>query len=298
MVTDLDDDIIMVSDPFLNRVKRALTSAALLISAYILVFLLQQFITGGLCLLFGYNPKITYNDIGNLPFEYNHWSFLRVLVIFSSGPVICLLAGILFYDFFNQLSGTGSLYRFFFLWLSICSINLFLAFLLLSPLGVDRYFSGLYVGFSIVATWTHMGYVVTSPLALIAAAASIFMGFFLFDSLMKFSFSSRLLQTPRGQRKMIFQLFIMPVFVAAPALMALTTFKSSLLHAVLLLNLLLMSIGLFINVGRTSQDIVVFKQDILNVIPVTWLCLAAVIYMAVWFFLRDDELSIFSRSLF
>ena len=292
------DDNITVPDPVVNRVKRVLTSATLFIAAYIPVFLLQQFITGGLCLIFGYNPKITYNDIGNLPFEYTSWSFLRVLIIFSSGPVICLLIGIFLIDFFNQLRGKRSLFRFFILWMATCCLNLFLGFILFSPLGIEQYHSGLYVGFSIVGTWTRMGFIVTSPLALASAAASMLVGYFLFSNIIKFSFSSRLLQTPSGQRKIIVQFFIMPVLLAAPLLIALTTFKSVLLHVALLFNMLLMGMGLFINVGSISRDITVQKNDVLNDFPVTWLLLAASIYLSVWFFLRDDDLLIISRKLF
>lgn len=293
LAEDPDSDEVEVRDPFFNKVKRVVTSATLLILAYLLVFLLQQFITGGLCFLFGYHPKITFNDIGNLPFEYTYWSFLRVLVIFSASPVICLLLAFLALDIFHQQSGRGSLSRFFFLWLAVCCINIFLGFLLLSPLGVDQYYSGLYVGFSIVGTWTRMGLIVTSPLSLASAAVSIFAGYFLFESIMKFSFSSRLLQTSNGQRSIIIQLYLLPVLVAVPVLISLTTFKSMLLHSTLALNLLLISMGLFIGVRRTAQNMLVFKQDVLNTFPLVWLLLTMAVYALIWIFLRGDEQLIF-----
>ncbi len=293
LTEDTHSDEAEVRDPFFNKVKRVITSATLLLLAYLLVFLLQQFITGGLCYLFGYRPEITFNDIGNLPFEYTYWSFLRVLVIFSASPVICLLLAFVALDIFHQQSGQGSLFRLFFLWLAVCCLNIFLGFLLLSPLGVDRYYSGLYVGFSIVGTWTRMGLIVTSPLSLASAAASIFAGYFLFESLMKFSFSSRLLQTSIGQRSMIIQLYFLPVLVAAPVLISLTTFKSMLLHLALVLNLLLISMGLFIGVGRTAQNMLVFKQDVLNTFPIVWLLLAMAVYSFIWIFLRGHEQLIF-----
>lgn len=273
-------------DSFAKQLKRILTSATLLITAYIIAFLLHQYMTGLMCLVFGYDPHISYNHIDNLPFDYRQWTLWRITIIFSSGPLLCLVTGIFFLDFFNSLSGSGTLLRCFMLWCSLCFLNLFFAFLLFSPIAVENYSSNLYTGFSIVGAWWRFGNLMMIPVSFIALTGSILTGFLTGSMFLKFSFSKTLIETYSGRRNILFQLFVLPVFLAAPVIILLSNDKSYLVHLFHIANLLLMSIGMFMGVESESKEMRVYGKDILNVIPFLWLCIAGGLIAAVLFVLN------------
>lgn len=263
-----------MKDTFAGRVKRILTSAVLLIVAYIIAFLLHQYVTGLLCIVYGYNPVISYNHIGNLPNDYKQWTLWSITIIFSCGPLVCLILGIFFLDFFNSMSGSGTLLRFFVLWCAICFLNLFLSFLLVSPIAVENYSSNLYTGFSIVGAWWRMGRLLMLPMAFIAMTGSILVGFLSSSMFVKFSFSKTLIDTFKGRRNILFQLYVAPIFVAAPVVLWLSNDKSYLVHVSHLLNLLLMTVGMFMGAETSSTNARVYGKDVLNTIPVFWIALA------------------------
>ncbi len=263
-----------VKDSFGGRVKRILSSAVLLIVAYITVFLLHQYLTGLLCTAYGYNPVISYNHIDNLPMDYREWTLWRITIIFSSGPLVCLILGIFFLDFFYSMSGSGTLLRCFVLWCSICFLNLFLSFLLVSPIAVENYSSNLYTGFSIVGAWWRLGKILMIPFSFVAMTGSIMAGYMTSDMFMKFSFSKTLIDTFKGRRNILFQLYVAPILVAAPVVLWLSNDKSYLVHVSHLINLLLMTIGMFMGAESLSGTARVFGKDVLNTIPVFWITLA------------------------
>ncbi len=285
---EIDIDVfgkIDVPDPFLNQLKRVLTSSILIIPAYIIAYLTQQYIIGAACMIFGYDPSIDYNHIQNLPFDYREWSFIRVTLIFSSGPLLCFIIGLFFLDFFNSLRGRDALYRTFVLWLGICYVNILFGFLLFSPVGVSEFNSVFYKGFSIVGTWWRMNGILMIPIALIGIAATIITGYLLFDKFLKFSFSHRLIYFLSGRRKIIVQFFLLPLLVAAPVLLSLSDSKVIPIHAMLLLNLMIMGIGMYFSADTLEQDTKVSGNDVLNAFPVFWYGVAISVYALVWIFL-------------
>jgi len=273
-------------DTFLHQLKRVFTSAILLTISYVLFFLVHQFITAGLCKAFGYEPVITYNHIGNLPMEYQAWSVKRITLIFSSGPLVCLLAGIFFLDLFNSLTGKGTLLRFSVLWAAICGINLFCAFLLLSPIAVENFSSDLYTGFSIVGAWWRLGRLLMIPVSFLAMTGSVLLGYFIGDMFLKFSFSRTLIDSCGGRRKVILQLYFLPVLAAAPVLLSLTSERSFLLHCFLLLSLLITGIGMIVGADSDKKSLRVYGKDVLNTVPVLWLALTVALIGYIWFFFR------------
>lgn len=263
-----------VKDSFAGRIKRIITSAVLLLVAYIIAFLLHQYMTGLLCIAYGYEPVISYNFIDNLPDDYRQWTLWRITIIFSSGPLLCLILGIFFLDFFNSLTGRGTLLRFFVLWCAICFLNLFLSFLLVSPIAVENYSSNLYTGFSIVGAWWRMGRLLMMPMAFIALTGSILIGYLTSSMFVKFSFSKTLIDTFKGRRNILFQLYVAPILVAAPVILWLSSDKSYLVHVSHLFNLLLMTVGMFMGAENLSPNSRVYGKDVLNTIPVLWIALA------------------------
>ncbi|MDZ4846127.1 MAG: hypothetical protein SH857_11320 [Chitinophagales bacterium] len=274
-------------DSFGGRVKRILTSAVLLLVAYIIAFLLHQYATGLLCIVYGFHPVISYNHISNLPNDYREWTLWSITIIFSSGPLICLIVGIFFLDFFNSMSGRGTLLRCFTLWCSICFLNLFFSFLLVSPIAVENYSSNLYTGFSIVGAWWRFGRLMMIPLAFVALTGSILVGFLTGTMFLKFSFSKTLIETYSGRRNILFQLYLLPVLLAAPVVLFLSNDKSYLVHVSHLINLFLMSVGMMMGVENISKEMRVYGKDILNAIPVFWLALAGGLISLIVFVLES-----------
>ena len=86
-------------DSLKNKTLRVFTSSLAFILAFILSnFLLQALITLA-CIGFKYHAKFTYTKIYGLPMDYHAWSRARVIVIFFFMPILCLIGGLLIFNF-------------------------------------------------------------------------------------------------------------------------------------------------------------------------------------------------------
>jgi len=108
-----------------NYFTYTVNSTIVFIIAYLLVYLLNQITI----LIVASNWKLdsvllyydlAFNDYSPL------WSRNNILIVTSSGPIICLLVGFLFYRFFSNRKKVKGILKLFFLWIALHSLNLFL----------------------------------------------------------------------------------------------------------------------------------------------------------------------------
>jgi hypothetical protein len=282
---DIYADISGIDNSIYNKLKRIFTSTVFFIIAYLFVYSINHYFTAGLLIFFDYSPKITFNDFHNLPFHYSFWTKERITVIYSGGPFLCLIIGLITY--YYSKGNSTNLFKLFLFWLYVCFINLFLALIIFSPFGIGRYESEMYKYFAIVISWWRIENLTFVPITILAAFLSIVTGYVLRNELLKFSFSGRISNTIKGRNLIVRQFFIFPLILGAPIVFSLSTHESVRTHIFLFSNLFIISAGFFL---KNEYDLITRvkarKEDILNKVPIIEICFLIALYVFIFFYLR------------
>jgi hypothetical protein len=270
-----------VSDTLLNKLKRILSSAMMLLAAYALVQLLVQAYIYIVSFLLGYTVKFGYHWVSVKPYEYEYWGNMRVFLIYVVPPVLCLIAAYAIQ--FLQLNKMGGVtrMRIFWFWLHTCLVNVFLTQLFIMPVGINGGLTGLYQTFSIAASWFRMDPTFFIPATVVSGSLAIVWGLLMSPKVLKFSFSARLISSLQGKDAIVRQVYLFPVIVAAPVIAVVSNQYSFLMHIVSLMLLILPVLGTIIRHRTDSGVVMCSREDVLNAWPVAELLMAAIIWAAV-----------------
>ncbi len=270
-----------VSDTLLNKLKRVLSSAMMLLAAYALVQLLVQAYIYIVSFLLGYTVKFGYHWVSVKPYEYEYWGNMRVFLIYVIPPVLCLIAAYAIQ--FLQLNKMGGVtrMRIFWFWLHTCLVNVFLTQLFIMPVGINGGLTGLYQTFSIAASWFRMDPTFFIPATVVSGSLAIVWGLLMSPKVLKFSFSARLISSLQGKDAIVRQVYLFPVIVAAPVIAVVSNQYSFLMHIVSLMLLILPVLGTIIRHRTDSGVVMCSREDVLNAWPVAEFLMAAIIWAAV-----------------
>lgn len=148
-----------------DNISITANSTAQYILSYLLVFIIHQAFTALSAVAFNIPIEIDYTKISFLVYKYA-WTFDSVKIIFSSGPVICLILSIFMLVVAIRFKEYDGLLKMFFLWGFVHSINLFLGSAIAGAL--------LGEGFGHVLIWMFMpetGKMIVSLIGLFGLAA-------------------------------------------------------------------------------------------------------------------------------
>ncbi|MBK8659995.1 MAG: hypothetical protein IPN22_14290 [Bacteroidetes bacterium] len=270
-----------VNDSLVNKLKRIVSSATMLLTAYALVQLLVQACIFCVSLLLGYTVKFGYHWVMVKPYEYEYWGNIRVMLIYLLPPILCLIGAYAIQ--FTRLGKDGSVLRIrmFWFWLHACFINVFLTQLFIMPVGINGGLTGLYQTFSIVASWFRMNPTLFVPATVIAGSLAIVWGLLSSPQLLKFSFSARLITSLSGKDAIVRQVYLFPIILAAPVIAVVSNQYSFLMHLVSIMLLILPVLGTIIRHRTDAGVVMCSREDVLNQWPVAELLMAAVIWAAV-----------------
>lgn len=285
------DSKIEINDKLINKVKRVISSALLLVVAFIISNLTLRLLTGIMAKLMGYGVVITFNDVDISPNDYHYWNFGSVLAVHFLPPILCLILGIVLLAV-SAIFDTVKWYNMLIVWLSICLVNVCLSQMLFSPLGAGGESSEFFQTFAVLGTAMGMGWGAMLIFTLASILASMVWGARVCDEVLKFSFSQRILKTQQGKNQVVLQVIVFPVLCAALPLFMLHS-NAKLYHGsnyfpslLTIANLLLISVGLFI---KNSIDFVILEfgeSDALNHIPIIELILAIGAWLGIFIFWR------------
>src|SRR5579862_5045866 len=167
-------------------VRRIFTSAVMLIIAFIMATTLIELIIALLAKFLRYKVKVTYNLVSVFPNDWHYWSKPRVAVVYLTAPVACIVLGFLLFNFLKLNKDWGSRFRPFVFWLSLCLVNMPLAHLLFSPLGIrEAYGLGFYQTFAIVGTWFGLNAEIMGLFAVVSIVLSMAYGLLIRNELLK-----------------------------------------------------------------------------------------------------------------
>jgi hypothetical protein len=255
-------------DNLLNKILRIATSTLFLLTSFILCNGFLQVIIASLAKFLGYGIKLTYNVVGVVPRDWHYWSKTRVTVVYFTAPVIFIVTGGLLFNFLRTHKTWLTAYRLFVFWLMICSLNLALSHLFFSPLGIRGDGGmGYYQTFAIVATWMGLNSGIMSLVAGISIICSIALGVFCRDEVLRFSYSSKLIQKPFGKNSIVFQLYLLPVAICAYPLIMLCSKDNIFPSAFMFGNLVIIWVGMFIRNFNDASIVRCARGDVLNQFP-------------------------------
>jgi hypothetical protein len=122
-------------------------STALYLLSYLFVFVIHQAFTLLAAWIFSYSVEFNYTEITFLVYKYS-WTFDSVKIIYSAGPVFCFMLAIFMIVVAIRFREFDGLFKVFFLWGFVHSINLFLGSAIAGAL--------LGEGFGHVLTWMYI----------------------------------------------------------------------------------------------------------------------------------------------
>lgn len=109
----------------INKVSITANSTAQFLLSYLLVFIIHQGFTTLAAIIFNVPVEVDYTKVNFMVYKYA-WTFDSVKIIFSTGPVICLILSIFMLVVAIKFREYDGLLKMFFLWGFVHSINLFL----------------------------------------------------------------------------------------------------------------------------------------------------------------------------
>ena len=274
-------------DKFGNKLKRIVTSSALFVIAFILSNLLLQTLIAEISRGFKYTVKFSYNVVTVLPWDYHYWSRARILLIYLISPILCLIIGLVIYNFLRTYSNWANVFRLFLFWFALVLVNMVLAQILISPLGTpDNRNNGLYQTFAVVGAWLWINPAIMVMAAIVSLVTSLLSGLVIRNEVMRYSFSRTLINNKKGMDSVVIQVYILPVLVGILPIMSLCTpfnFFPTLMEIV---NLAIISIGIFMMNSIGQTEVRCNKDDVLNHFPFFETGICALIWMGVYFFLK------------
>ncbi len=161
-----------------------LNSTSTFVLAYLFVFYINHFLKVMLAAVFGYPTSFTYNNI-NYFIESYEWTLDSVRLIYSSGPFLLLVLGILSLMVYASMSDEEGRIKIFFVWFTLHAFNFVFSGLMIGNIfthGVGHVFNWLYLNDTLKMIVALIGFfglllsaiVVTKPIA--SSAVSYFNG--------------------------------------------------------------------------------------------------------------------------
>ncbi len=286
-MSDFYDNSIKIEDSAVGKLKRILTSGLIFSICFMLCILILKYVTGIMLLLFDYHPDIRYNRIYNLPNDDpSAWNKKIITLTFSAAPTLCLIIGIFFLSWVNAMKGIISKFRLILLWLSIVFTNTFLSLLFSAGLGTGYIKTALYDFYAPVFLWWRLKTALLAPVSIFALIITFMFGYFICNEFLRFSFTSKINSNKKGKKRFIIQVFFIPILLGSFLVLLLSTEYSFPLHAILLLNYIVMFLGMLLRNETDVMPVRAKKEDVLNSIPFIELLVAGFLWTTILIYLR------------
>lgn len=253
-----------------NHITISINSTALFLISYLFVFFIHQLFTILSALLFNITVELDYTRINFLVYRYA-WTFDSVKIIYSTGPVICMLLSIFMLVVAIRFKEYDGLFKMFFLWGFVHSINLFLGSALSGAL--------LGEGFGHVLIWMFMpdtGKMIITLLGLFGLAA---IGFAI-SRLFLLSANSYYNKQEQSDRSTFLFYQAMLPFIAGSALIAAFRLPLNYYEALRLVTPVVVILPLFVN--SSSFPVFFFDENPKKIKISSSLIAAAVIIIVLY----------------
>jgi hypothetical protein len=264
MLDDFYHDRLIIDDPFTNRVKRVTTSLLLFLIAFMVAHLVHQLLLDGIANILMYNTKFLFNKVSVSPNETKYWGTFRVIAIYITPIIVCLIISLLILRTLVNLGESVRRYRLVLMWFHLAFFSVFIVQLCTVPFGQGSFSSDFYQGISILFSWLRVPDVVGYVLAIIGVVIALFWGVFMGNEVLRFSYSSRLINAKRGKRYIARLLLFWPMILAIPIVFFLFYPKVNLFHLLYIGSILCIAIGALLRYNVDMTSVACNKSDLAN----------------------------------
>ena len=158
------------TEQWYSKLFRMLNSAICFSVAYILFTYAFWFATGFAGRLFKFDAFVYYYGIKFL-LNNHSWDSGKVTLIYMTGPVFCLVLGLVCLFFYKKMESNKTMLNVFLVWAFVIGTGIFVGQGVVAVLGTYNYQSDYYQGLSVVYSWwklpVFMIYVLNIPLLLL-----------------------------------------------------------------------------------------------------------------------------------
>ncbi|MBK7149542.1 MAG: hypothetical protein IPH78_12185 [Bacteroidetes bacterium] len=264
MTDDFYYDRIAIDDPIVNRFKRVTTSLLLFLITFIIAHLVHQLILYGIANILMYDTIFMFNKVIVAPHDVRYWGTLRVIAIYITPMFLCLLISLLILRTLFNLEDSVRLYRLVLMWLHLAFFLCFVVQLMAVPFGQVSFSSDFNQGVSVLFRWWMVPDFVGYILALVAVAMAVMWGVFVGNEVLRFSYSSRLINVKIGKRYIARLLLFWPMILAIPVVFFLFYPKVNLFHLLYIGSILCMTIGALLRYNVDMTSVACNKSDLAN----------------------------------
>lgn len=261
-----------------GRMSRILTSLVVILMAFILVSLFYRGIEYLLCYVLGYKVQFFFTHVTAAPTGHQYWGTIRVLLIYGMPSFVLFFAANVIMKLLTVFKSTVNLLRLILVWVACCLSAVFINNLLTAVMGLLIPDSLFYGAFAIVFMWLGVPKVLVGLLVIPGVLLGIAWGYFYAHELLRFSFSSRLIMFLQGKLYIWRQVYLYPLFIFFPALLAIVYPKGFLPYLFYVFPFLFIGIGTLLRYYNDKATLVACnKNDVLNKTPVLELLVLVVL---------------------
>ncbi len=271
----------VINDSAVGRLSRILTSLIVILLAFILSSLFYRGIEFLLCYALGYKVQFFFTHIKAEPTAHQYWGTIRVLLIYGAPSFVLFFVANVIMKLLTVFKSPVNLLRLVWVWAAHCFVIIFINNLLTAIMGLLIPDSLFYGAFAIVFMWLGVQKILVGLLIIPGVLLGMAWGYFYAHELLRFSFSSRLIMSLHGKLYIWRQLYLYPLFIFFPALLAIVYPAGFLPYLFYVCPLFFIGIGTLLRYYNDKATLVACnKNDVLNKTPVAEL-LALVVLLVI-----------------
>ena len=269
-----------------NKLFRMLNSAVCFSLAYIVLTYVDWFVMGLVGkLLFKFDVFVHYYGLRFI-LAGQYWSKLKVTLVYGSGPMFFLIAGLVCLYIYDKLKEYPTQLNLFLYWCFVIGTSLFASQAAIAALGAGEYNSPYYQGFSVVLAWWKAPNIVSYILVVPFALLLIYFAVNYTRPFLHFSFSYARVNKLSRRRRYFLETAMVP-FVIGALITTIVTFPLNIfVHAVYLFTIgiaLIVSWLAMFYIEIPKDDVLKYKSlQQLNFTFVFFLALAIGFVMLTW----------------
>ncbi|MCW5907447.1 MAG: hypothetical protein KIS94_06285 [Chitinophagales bacterium] len=276
----------IIYDSYANRIKRIVTSALLFLIAFILTTLIYHSLLAAIATVLGYEIKFSFTRLEVLPHQIKYWSLPRTILIYVVPSVVMLTLAIIVAILLHKYKNIITLFRMFWLWLSVCLFTTFSTHLITAAIGIASPRTAFYTAFAIPFVWMGFPAALGAVLSIAGVVVSMIWGFVTVNEFLRFAFSGSLLKARTARIYFVTQFYVLPLVVALPFVGLLTLSNVTVYYLSIYFSFLCIALGMFLRFYNASGAVRCNKADVLNVISPLVIIVAAALFITVKFLLK------------
>ncbi len=212
--------------------------------AFLCVVLLHQFLLAAFSIKMGYETVLTFSKVDSKPYDFAHWNYSRVQLLYGLPPFILFLSAWIVIYFMFKAQEVRGWYMFGFWWV-VFSLLYVSAQLSIAPVSTAIGNGTLYQGIPVLVGYYGVSMYGLIALTVLSGISNVIFGFVAYRLLMQLSPSRTAVQSQQGKFKLVNSYYLLPLFIVFPVAVLLSYPHTIFFFGVMFLHGLLWLPGLY-----------------------------------------------------